>query len=208
MIRLPRNFFTNLTPAQYREYLKLLPNLKDEKAQLYTMLAFTLAAMSIFGIFAINPTLSTIVELKRQLADLHFVYEKLVTKTQNLSTLQQKYLSLTDDLPVIFDAVPLKPEIPKFIAQVNALLTRSNLQIKSLQTYGVEITPNKKALGKNASSFVFSLEAEGTYKDMLVFIQTITRVNRLVTIDLVSIAKDDKRDVLILNLRGREYFKP
>ena len=208
MIRLPKNFFTNLSPAQYKEYLKLLPNLKDEKSQLYTMLGFTLAAMSIFGIFAINPTLSTIVELKKQLSDLQFVYEKLLTKNQNLSTLQTKYQYLSADLPVINDAMPMKPEIPKFIAQVNSLLTRSNLQTRTLRTYGVEITPDRKVKGKNVSSFVFSMEAEGKYEDMLTFVQTLTHINRLVTIDMITIAKDNKRGVLILNLRGREYFKP
>ncbi len=208
MIRLPKNFFTNLTPAQYKEYLKLLPDLKDEKSQLYAMLGFTLVAMSFFGIFAINPTLSTIAELKRQLSDLHFVYEKLVTKTQNLSTLQQKYQYLSGDLPVIIDAMPMKPEVPKFVAQINALIAESNLETRTLQTYGVEITPNKKVPEKQALSYVFSLEAEGTYEEMLIFVQKITRFNRLVTIDMLTIAKDEKRDVLILNLRGREYFKP
>jgi Tfp pilus assembly protein PilO len=208
MIKLPRNFFTNLSTTQYREYLKLLPNLSDKKIQLYTMLAFTLAAMSFFGIFAINPTLSTIAELNRQLKDLRDVKDKLIIKVQNLTTLQEKYQSLTGDLPVVFDAMPQKPEVPKLLAQINGVLSRSNLQSTSLRTYGVEITPGKQISSERAASFVFSLEAEGTYEDIISFIQKVTHINRLITIETVSIAKDDKKAVLILNLRGREYFKP
>lgn len=208
MIRLPRNFFTNLSPTQYKAYLKLLPNLNDQRTQLYTMLGFTLAALSFFGIFAINPTLSTIAELKRQLSDLQFVYQKLVTKAQNLSTLQDAYRSLTGDLPIVFNALPQKPEAPKLLAQVNGLLSQSNLRITSLRTYGVEITPGKMPSEESASSFVFSVEAEGTYENMLSFVQSLTQIDRLITVETLSIDKDDKRDLLILNLRGREYFKP
>lgn len=208
MIRLPKNFFTNLTPKQYREYLKLLPNLSDEKAQAFTMLIFTLVAMTFFGIFAINPTLSTIAELKRQLADLEFVYQKLVTKTQNLSSLQQKYQNMSGDIPIVLNALPQKPEIAKFIAQINTLVSRSQLHVRSLQTYGVDITPDKKIPLKDMSSFVFSLEAEGTYEDMLNLISAISKMNRLTTVEMISIAKDNKRNILILNVRGREYFKP
>jgi len=208
MIKLPKDFFSNLTPAQYKEQLKLLPKLTDEKTQLYMMLSFTLLALTFFGIFAINPTLSTIAELKRQFADLQFVYEKLITKTQTLSLLQQKYQAMGSQIPYVFNALPQKPDTSKFLAQINALIARSNLEPISLRTYGVEITPDKKTNAKSPMSFVFSIEAAGTYEDILSFIQSVTKINRLVVVEMVSIDKDDKRDALILNLRGREYFKP
>lgn len=208
MIRLPRNFFTNLSPIQYREYLKLLPKLKDEKAQYYTMLAFTLAALSFFGIFAINPTLSTITELKKKLADMQFVFEKYTEKAQNLSILQDAYRSLSGDLHVINDAMPQNPEVPKLIAQINALLSKSNLQATSLSTLGVEITQERQLSNKNASSFAFTLNATGAYEDMLSFVQSLTHINRLITIESLSISKDANKDMLVLSLRGRGYFKP
>lgn len=208
MIRLPKNFFANLSPLQYREYLKLLPKLKDEKAQAYTMLGFTLAALSFFGIFAINPTLSTIADLKRKLADLQFVYQKYVTKTQHLSMLQDAYTSLSGDLSIVADAMPPKPEVPKLVAQINALLSRSHLQTTSFRTLGLEITPERQLSDNKASSFIFTLEATGAYDDILSFIQSVTHADRLITIETVSISKDSKRDTLVLNLRGRGYFKP
>lgn len=208
MIRLPKNFFTNLSPQQYREYLKLLPKLTDEKTQYYTMLAFTLAALSFFGIFAINPTLSTITELKRKLADLQFVHQKYVAKAQSLSTLQYAYRSLSGDLPVVTNAMPQKPEVPRLVGQMNGLLSSSRLQTTSLRTLGVEITPEKQTSNKKASSFVFTLEATGTYDDMLSFVQSLTNTNRLIAIEAVSISKDAKINTLVLNLRGRGYFKP
>ena len=172
------------------------------------MLGFTLVALSFLGIFAIYPTLSTITELKKTLADLQFVNQQLQIKTQNLSTLQQKYQSLTGDLPVVLEAMPEKPEAPKLVAQVNALLSQSHLTATSIRTYGVEITPDKKVPLNQAASFVFSLEAEGTYNDMFVFIQRLSHINRLITVEQISIDKESGKDMIVLSLRGREYFKP
>lgn len=208
MIKIPKNYFTNLSTSQYREYLKLLPKLDDKNTQAYTMLCFTLIALSILGIFAIYPTLSTITELKKKLADLQFLHQQLQVKSQNLSTLQQKYQSLTVDLPIVLDAMPEKPEAAKLVAQVNALLSESDLKVNSIKTYGVEVTPDKKVPVDQASSFVFSLEAEGNYNDMLEFIQRLVHINRLITIEQISIDKLSSEDMIVLTLRGREYFKP
>lgn len=207
MIRLPKNFFNNLSPKQYREYLKLLPKLKDEKTRTYTWLAFTLAALSFFGIFAINPTLSTITELKRKLADMQDVYQKYDIKLKNLVALQNAYKYLSGNLPVINNAMPQKPEAPKMVGQINALIKKSHLEITSLRTMGVEITPGKQSSNK-VSSFTFTLQASGQYEDMLSFIQSTTHANRLITIDTISISKDTKTSELVLDLRGRAYFKP
>jgi Tfp pilus assembly protein PilO len=208
MIKIPKNYFTNLSTKQYREYLKLLPKLDDKKTQAYTMLGFTLIALSILGVFAIYPTLSTITELKKKLADLQFLNQQLQVKSQNLSALQQKYQSLTGDLPIVLEAMPEKPEAAKLVAQVNALLSESHLKVNSIKTYGVEITPGKKVPLNQASSFVFSLEAEGDYNDMLEFIQRLVAINRLITVEQISINKLNNKNTIILSLNGRQYFKP
>ena len=208
MIRLPRNFLANLSLDQYREQLKLLPKISDKKTKLYTMLALTLAALSFFGIFAINPTLSTIAELKRQYKDLGFVYKELQIKSQNLSLLQDKYRSLSPLLQAVYEGMPPTPEAPKFMGEVNALLKRTHLTVKSLRVSGAEVTPDKKKTGKSPSYFGFSMEAEGSYEDIIAFSENLVRINRLVVEQSISIEKDQKKDNLIFSLRGIEYFKP
>lgn len=208
MIKLPKNSLTNLSTTQYREYLKLLPNMGNKNTQFYTMMGFTLIALSFLGIFAIYPTLSTITELKKTLADLEFVNQQLQIKTQNLSTLQGKYQAITGELPIVLQAMPETPEAPKFIAQVNTLLNESNLKVTSIRTSGVEITKDRPVAQNKASSFVFSLEAEGAYEDMISFIQRITKIDRIVTLEQISIGREDGNGALKLSLRGREYFKP
>jgi len=208
MIRLPKNYFKNLTPKQYREYLKLLPSLNSERAQLYTMIAFTLAALSFFGIFAINPTLTTIAELKKKYADLEFVHQKLIKKSQDLSILLNKYRALDPDLPIVLNAIPKRPDVPRFMGQVNALLKESSLEVKALKTYGIEMTEGRNTKLKKPIYFTFSVEALGTYENMMDFIKKISNIDRLVTIESVSISKDEKKGTLYLNLKARQYYMP
>src|SRR6185369_4829855 len=112
MAKLPQNYFENLSVTKYREYLKLLPHMKKESTKLITMLIFTFISLSLLGIFAINPTLSTIIELQKQYDESQFVYQQLKTKSNNLSTLHQQYQVLSDDLPYVYDAIPQKADIP------------------------------------------------------------------------------------------------
>src|SRR6266699_3633243 len=120
-MKLPKHYFDNLSAAKYREYLKLLPDMQKENVRAITMLIFTFAALSFFGVFAINPTLSTIITLKKQLADSSFVAEQLLTKINNLSALQTKYNLLQNDLPVLLEAIPDNAAAPTLMGQVVGL---------------------------------------------------------------------------------------
>ncbi|MGA2968093.1 MAG: hypothetical protein ABSD69_02925, partial [Candidatus Levyibacteriota bacterium] len=50
---------------QYEKYLELIPDIKREKAQKYITIVLTLTTAIILGVFAINPTLSTIANLQK-----------------------------------------------------------------------------------------------------------------------------------------------
>jgi len=206
-MKLPKNYFENLSQPKYREYLKLLPNIHQEHVQLVTMLIFTFVALSLFGIFAINPTLSTIVSLKKQLADSEVLHEGLKTKINNLSQLQQQYTQLTDSLPIVFAAVPQTPSVPLLSGQIQALSKQNKLTITEFNVSEVQLTTLNlpQAFG---SSFTFSYQATGNYNDMVSFIATLTHMSRIVTIESIGITRDSKENNLQLTIRGRQYFKP
>lgn len=204
-MKLQRRYFENLSAARYREYLKLLPDLKHENTRLITTLIMTLIAMSFLGIFAINPTLSTIVTLKKQLSDSELVLERLQTKNRNLSSLLGQYSSLNADIPVVFDAVPENPKIPPLIGQISALGKEARVSIKSIRVSEVQLAGGKE--DPKGGSFVFFLETEGAYEDMMNFASSITVINRIVTIESLSINKDPSTKDIVFSVRGRGYFK-
>ena len=206
-MKLPKSYFENLSANKYREYLKLLPSMEKEHTRAFVTLALTFAALSFFGIFAINPTLTTIAELQKELEDNQMVDQQLTTKINNLSLLQQQYNLMESDLPVIYDAIPKTANAPLLSAQIEALAKRHNLTITTYRIAEVQLASNKQKLTKT-TSFTFTLQAEGNYQDMMNFSTSLAKLNRIVTVESMSIGRETKTNELLLTLRGRQYFKP
>ena len=58
------------------------------------------------------------------------------------------------------------------------------------------------------SSFAFAVDLEGTYEQLSQFISDIARTERILIIDTLSIsAHTEKKGLLVLNIRGKAYFK-
>lgn len=197
---LSKNIFKILPVGKF----DLLPDFKEERTQKFTTLVLTLVALSLFGLLAINPTLSTIAKLKKQVSDNNFVDQKLQQKINALTTLQQKYASLQNDLPVIIDAIPKNPEIPLLVAQIQAASRNSSVSLNSLQTFQVEI--EKPKIQKKFSSFSFALSADGSYNDLLKFVSVVSNMERVVSIDILSLTKKTGSNLLELTFKGKAFF--
>ena len=206
-MRLPKTYFENLSAAKYHEYLKLLPNMEHEHTGAFLTLALTFGALSFFGIFAINPTLTTIFDLKKQLSDNKTVEQQLSTKINNLSSLQQQYTQLGSDLPVVEAAIPKTANAPLLSAQIAALAQQKNITITTYRVAEVLLASNKSKSQKTVS-YIFTLQATGNYANMITFSSALAQLSRIVTVESMNIGKDPKTDQLLLTIRGRQYFKP
>jgi Tfp pilus assembly protein PilO len=237
-MKIPKNYFSNLNAAKYREYLKLLPSMQQENTRIIATLIFTFFALSFFGIFAINPTLTTIIELRKKLADSQLVYEGLQTKISNLSSLQQQYNTLEPDLLYILEAVPQDPRASLLMAQVMGLAREKGILILSLETSRITLTgegeragtfqdPQIEALlpidsfdatpqtitdepaaeNKKEESFTFTLQAQGSYEDLLDYANSLSRIQRIIKVESMSLNSASESDNLILDLRGKAYYK-
>ncbi len=204
-MKLPKSYFENLSSAKYREYLKLLPNMQQETVRSFVTLALTFGALIFFGIFAINPTLSTIVDLKKQIEDNKAVDQQLTTKINNLSSLQQQYNQLGTDLTTIYDAVPKSAEAPLLSAQIAALAKKNALTITTYRVAQVQIAT--KQVSNKTQSFIFTLQAQGNYNNMLTFASELANLNRIITVESMEISRDSRTNDLAITLRGRQYFK-
>lgn len=191
---------------EFNKYLQLLPNFKEQKTQAFTTIALTLLALSVFGFFAINPTISTIAKLKKELADSKLVDQQLDTKIQALSMLQNQYSLLENDIPFIFNAVPQKPLVPLLAGQTQSLAKTSNITLERLEAFEVELS-QKKAEKKN-QAYAFSLQGNGSYAQIIEFAKSLINFERVATIDVISINQVEKTLDLNVNIRGKAYFKP
>lgn len=182
--------------------LPFVPDFKEERTQKFTTIVLTVMTLSFFGIFAINPTISTILRLQRELDDNKLVDTKLAQKIQNISTLQKKYTSLQGDLPIILSAIPQNAEVPLFAAQIQGVAKNSNVSIENFQTFEVEA----KSTTRKYSSFSFALSVSGSYNDLYKFLTTLANMQRVVAIDLISLTKKTGGSQLELAIKGKTFF--
>lgn len=201
------NLENEFKKEEYAKYLKLIPQLKDEKTQKFITIALTLLTSIVLGFFAINPTLSTIANLQRQIDDDKLVDQQLTQKINNLSMLQTKYAAIKQDLNIVYDGVPKTPLSPLLLGQIQSIAKDSNIEIISLQTFPV-VSAKSKDINKKYSSFNFEVSANGNYKDMLSFINKLVNFQRIVSINSISISsvKNNNTNSLQLDINGSAFF--
>lgn len=204
-MQLPNNkIIQNLRQSKY---LELLPNLKEEKAQKFTSVILTFIALSFFALFAINPTISTILRLRRELADNQFTQEQLAQKINNLSSLGKQYQQIETDIPYVLGSLPQDPQISLLVAHLQSIAKDASVTLIGIQTFEVEVTTPKTAQ-KKYSSYSFSLSSEGDYNNTLKLINSISTMQRVVSLDLIGLnRKADQSGIIQLSLRGTAYFK-
>lgn len=187
-------------------YKNLLPILKKEKTQNFTTIVLTFLTLSFFGIFAINPTITTIARLQKQLSDSKFVDQKLKEKISSLNTLQNQYALVREDMQTVLNAIPTKPETILFTALLQGVAKENNISITRLQLFQVELS--KKQHGKDIySSFPFAIETEGTQNNLTIFLSSLINFQRIISIENVSYGKTKTSDIFHLSLQGKAYFK-
>ena len=188
-------------------YYNLLHNLSETRTQKIISIILTLIALCLFGLFVINPTLSTIAKLRKEISDNEIVNQKLGEKISALNSLQQAYSRLEDDLPQLLGSIPTSPLVPLFIGQIQAVAKNTNIQISQLQSSQVDLFKDSEVSQKYLA-YAFSFTGDGTYEDITKFIENIVNMQRIVGIETSTInnAENNNRSLRI-NIQGVVYFK-
>ncbi len=191
--------------SNYEKYYKdLVPYFKKEKNQKYFTLILTVSASIFFFLFAINPTLSTIAKLKKQIVDAKFVEQKLSEKINNLSSLSQEYEAIKEDLPFILDAVPNSPQAPILVGQIQSLAQQSSITITDINISPVNLS-SKDTL--KSSLFTFEITGKSNYENSKKFLSDLINMQRAVSLDSIQISKSISADEVELVLKGKAYYK-
>jgi len=198
---------------RYLADLKVLAPLKEERIKQYGMLVFTIIALSFFGLFAINPTIATIVELRKKLADSELVNTQLEKKLLAMSSLQEQYSTIQPDLPAIYAAIPEDPETVRLLGQLQEIAKEQNVTITKLESLPVALKNDPKAPKKITESkdtaVSFSIETTGEYENLQSFLSALTAFERIVSITHITISRDsgDAEGTRSMIIEGRGYYQ-
>src|SRR5258708_269345 len=203
---------TNNSKQSYRDiftkylkekYARAFPMLEDKRMQAFITVALTLVTVSILGVFAINPTITTIINLQRQLKDNHSVDQKFQEKITNISLLQQQYETLQTQFPLSFVTIPPTSQIPQHNGQIQTLEQQTGINIDRVQTQSLPFIQEE---AKQHPSYSFSLTASGTQQNITHFTSSLFHFDRIINIHMLSLTKN-ANDKLLLDIKGTAFFK-
>lgn len=194
--------------SSYKTYADKYYKARDEnerqKIIAYIYITISLFTLSFFGLFAIRPTIETIVNLNRQLKDNREVLTKIKQKQADLAKLTQDYEAMSSDIALIEKAIPNSPNIPYLSRQIETIALRSNVNLVSLD-FG-SIDPGEQKSGTLAS-FPISISVEGNEIDVNVFIRELASMDRLLGFERFTTGRARKTAFGgIISMKG--YYLP
>jgi len=187
-----------------KEFYSLIKNQGKQKIITYLYIIFSLAAVTFFGLFAIQPTLATISELHKEKDDGEFTLQQLKTKNQSLQRLSSEFQQIEPDINKVYEAIPTSPKIPELIRKIETLANKNNLAIKSLTTGAIELYPTTRA-GVQLFSFTVNISAVGIESSINIFTQELVNIDRIISIERLSSGTAEDR-LFSTTIIGRAYF--
>lgn len=187
-----------------KEFYSLLRKQGKQKIITYLYIIFSLIAITVFGFFAIRPTLATISELHKEKEDAEFTLEKLEKKNQALQSLSSEYSQIENDLIIVNDAIPASPKIPELTRKIEVLANRNNLVIQTLNTGPIELFPATR-VGSSLFSYTITVTAVGVESSINSFIQEVINFDRIISIERIT-SGSAERDLFSATITGRAFF--
>lgn len=191
---------------RYRRYFTDLGQFyQTKKGRTYAGIILSLLTVAFFIFFAIKPTLITIAQLIRQVKDQKTVARELEKKVKALSEAQSNYLLVESNLPLVDQALPKDPQISILVKQLEALARRSQVTIKSLQISKANL--KETTFQKTEKQAVdFSFNVLGDYQNLKIFLSSLSRLRRIISIEAFSFQSGKEETILSLKLNAKTWF--
>lgn len=195
---------------QYRRYFTVLEETtKKPKVRVYSTAILSLVAITLFGWFAIKPTLQTIFYLRKEIADKQIINQKMEDKIMALIEAQATYQQIQPQLAFLDQAVPNNPEAVELIIQLRHLANITQATISAIQvaqtpilgqdesTKSAKKVPTTPDAAKETAaaptvsqqSFPLGISVGGTYEAVRAFLQGLFAMRRVVNVDSMKISK-------------------
>lgn len=191
--------------SRYFTYIK--PLMKYPIVKNYAPAVFTLLTISVLTLFAIKPTIETIIVLQKKLADSEALLQKVTQKTNDLSLGKKNYDSLSPNIKEkISTAIPDTITLRTIIQSLEQAAQTHEASISALQFLPLVIDPKVKNKVGSIDEISFTFNIEGNYSNLLSLLKDLKTSDRLMSVDNLSLSKTAEGTTLIMSLSGKAYY--
>lgn len=160
-------------------------------AQVSTELFLTIGAVLFFALFAIRPTILTMTELVKEIEDKKETSEALSRKVTVLQTVQGEYFALQDQLYLLDEVIPIEPDPERYLRIIEKVASDNRISISSMQVNEIPLEPEESVAftRKSPVEGQINLSLTGEYQAIRQFLQTLSEVRPLISLDSISFFK-------------------
>jgi hypothetical protein len=211
--------YTNWRKNYFRyraHFLNVVDNYsKRPDIKTYLEILLSLATISVFSIFALRPTLTTIAELLKEIEIKEEVIMKMDDKIQDLSRAQALFDAQRENIRLLEGAIPINPEPDTIARQIEGLSAKHGVQITNMTTgkalvLGQENTKLETAKDKDIQPAVgimsFSVNATervDNYRPLLNFLSDVETLRTPAKINILNFNSSGlEGESLLLVLNG------
>jgi Tfp pilus assembly protein PilO len=199
-----------------RYYQRVQPLLDKPRTRQYTTAVFSFLAVSLFALYAIKPTIQTILYLRKEIQEKTEINKQMENKIAALIEAQSTYQSIEPQLPLVASAMPDNPDALNLVRQLRNLASTTDASISSVSLSSVQLTqpegPKKNSSKLMLQELPANIIVSGGYGQMKAFIDSLVQMRRIIHIDSVTFgpATEDSgakgSNTLQLVLRIKAYY--
>lgn len=188
-----KDFFLNI--------LSLYKKRKDLRA--FLELILSLSTMIIFIVFALKPTILTIVSLYKEINEKRSTLSSLNQKITDLQTASNVFAQNQNFIPNVDAAVFGNPEPDTVSKQFLGLASKNGVSLLGIsigqtiiigKSTAVGATSDIKPLPENAQSMPISISVRGNYSNLLGFVKDFENLRIPVKVDSLSVSSSQTQE--------------
>ncbi|MCL5411679.1 MAG: type 4a pilus biogenesis protein PilO [Patescibacteria group bacterium] len=191
--------------AYPRFYKNFEPYLENPVTKNYLTLALTLATLIVLILFAIQPTLTTIVTLQKTLSEQTDVELALNQKISALTKATETYKAINQDISLISNALPPDPSFKSYLSSIENLVSKNGVSLVGLDFKDLPLssatTSAKLSQGTN-----FTAVVKGEYPKVKGFINSLENLPRITDIKEVSFSEEQGSGEVTANIKAKTYY--
>lgn len=184
--------------------------------QVSLTLVLSLFVISIFIVFALRPTIVTIVTLKKTIAESEKIRQQLSVKVTNLQKASVQFESLKPILPMLNLTIPNNGAayLPLTTAiEILARQTGTQIESESLGAtllFSRIISPFVPSKNQSVVELPFTARVVGSYPNISAFLTKLLSMERIIIIESVTITREtgskEENTNVALNISGSAYY--
>ncbi len=195
-------------PKYSRYFTFIRPITKNPKVQSYSTLVFSIMSATIFILFAIKPTTSTILSLQKSIDEKNGVVTQLNQKAHDLTTAKENLNVIpANTITKLNNLIPDNTDLTDLADDLSNLANEYDASVSALQFQPTDLIgpSNKINPSPTLTEIAFTFNIKATYNTAMSLLKDLTNAQRLITIDSINMSQQSDGP-FVATINAKAYF--